>query len=105
MESLCFAFAGPQNRDINSISRSDAPLELPDTVWPRSMLYLCDWGEANVSCIDCVTKRVFLVHMAEKYHRYVLAPQAFSLQEQWEQCLAENQHEEKQGLQNRMFLA
>jgi len=68
------------------------------------MLYLCDWGEANVSCIDCVTKRVFLVHMGEKYHRYVLETQAFSLQEWWEQWLAEKPREEKQVLQNPLFL-
>lgn len=70
-------------------SRSDASLELPDTVWPRSMLYLCDRGQGDVSCLDCVTERVFLVHMGAKFHRYVLEIQASSLQEWWEQWIAE----------------
>jgi hypothetical protein len=70
-------------------SGSDAPLELPDTLWPRSMLYLCDWGQGDISCIDCVTGRVFLVHMGAKSHRFVLELQAPSLREWWEQWLAE----------------
>ncbi|MDQ2904862.1 MAG: SMI1/KNR4 family protein [Chloroflexota bacterium] len=70
-------------------SADGAPLELPDTVWPRFLLYLCDWGEAKVSCLDCTTGSIFLVHMGKKRHTYVLEPQAPSLYTWWEQWLEE----------------
>lgn len=82
----------------------DSLLELPETVWPRFMLYLCDWGEANVSCLDCVTGHVLLVRMGEKYRRYVLEMQASSSQAWWEQWLAEKPPEEKQMSHNPLFL-
>jgi hypothetical protein len=66
-----------------------APVELPDTVWPRFLLYLCDWGEAQVSCLDCASEHIFLVHMGKKRHTYVLKLQAPSLQAWWEQWLEE----------------
>jgi len=53
------------------------------------MLYLCDWGQGDASCIDCVTGRVFLVHMGVKFHRFVLELQAPSFQAWWEQWLTE----------------
>jgi hypothetical protein len=35
------------------------PIVLPEAVWPRALLYLCDWGEAVISCVDCQTGNVY----------------------------------------------
>lgn len=66
---------------------SGEPLELSRQKWPRYMLYLCDWNWAKVSCIDCTTERVFLVHMGKKRHANLLELQAPSLQDWFEQWL------------------
>ncbi|GHO51366.1 SMI1/KNR4 family protein [Ktedonospora formicarum] len=66
---------------------AEEPLELPQKTWPRSMLYLCDWYGAKVSCIDCITERIFLVSMGKKRHTYRLEFQALSLQEWFEQWM------------------
>jgi hypothetical protein len=63
------------------------PFDLPDTMWPRFLLYLCDWGDAMVSCLDCETEYVFLVCMGERYRTYVFELHAFSLQEWLERWL------------------
>jgi hypothetical protein len=35
-------------------------IDLPNTVWPRYLLYLCDWDCATTSCLDAATGRVYL---------------------------------------------
>jgi len=70
----------------------------------RALCSLCDWGEANVSCINGATGRVWLVRMGEKYHRYMLEMQASSLQAWWKQWLAEKVPEQQQMSHNPLFL-
>lgn len=62
-------------------------LELPDTVWPRTMLYLCDWGWGTSFCIDCQTGKVYLKFPGERDLHYRLKLQATSLEEWFEQWL------------------
>src|SRR6266568_1638943 len=30
-------------------------IDFPETAWPRSLLYLCDWSYATTSCLDATT--------------------------------------------------
>lgn len=69
-----------------SNSEKGSSFELPETHWPRAFIYLCNWGDAQVSCLDCTTEHVFLVRLGEKPHQFILEFQAASLQtwlEQW----------------------
>jgi SMI1 / KNR4 family (SUKH-1) len=68
-------------RDDEQPMQPGERLELPETVWPRYLLYLCDWDWAAASCIDCQTGQVFLVHPSEENLYYVIEPQARSLEE------------------------
>lgn len=43
-----------------STSSVDDPIDLPDTVWPRYLLYLCDWDCATASCLDAATGCIYL---------------------------------------------
>lgn len=59
-------------------------LELPETVWPYALLLFCDWGWASASCIDCRTRRVFLMRSGKRDLHYRLQLQAHSLEDWWE---------------------
>jgi len=67
--------------------RQGEPVELPETMWPRFMLYLCDWDWGAVSCIECKTGRVYLRLPSEENLQYRLELQAYSLEEWFEQWL------------------
>ncbi len=45
-------------------------IDFPETVWPRSLLYLCDWSYATTSCLDATTGRVYLCRPSFKRSRY-----------------------------------
>jgi hypothetical protein len=63
-----------------SASSIDASIDLPDTVWPRYFLYLCDWGCATTSCLDAVTGRVYVRYPSHtEIHAFTLRLEAPSL--------------------------
>ena len=56
------------------------PIDLPNTVWPRYLLYLCDWDCATTSCLDAATGRVYLCHPSRTESRsFTLVQEAPSL--------------------------
>lgn len=66
-------------------------IDLPDTVWPRYLLYLCDWGCATTSCLDAATGNVYLCRpSAIDTRSFGLLFEAPSLQEWLELWLAGN---------------
>jgi hypothetical protein len=65
--------------DYEQLIEPGESVELPDTVWPHYLLYLCDWEWATASCMDCSTGQVFLVHPGERAGYYRLELQAHSL--------------------------
>jgi hypothetical protein len=60
-------------------------LDLPDTVWPRYFIYLCDWDYATTSCLDVATGCVYLCRPSRTdSHSFTLLLEASSLQEWFE---------------------
>jgi SMI1/KNR4 family protein SUKH-1 len=69
-------------------------LELPETVWHRYMLYLCDWDWGAASCIDSQTNKVYIRFPSERNLHYYLQLQNHSLEEWLEQWLRGELHYE-----------
>jgi hypothetical protein len=67
-------------RDDEQPRQQGERLELPETVWPRYLLYLCDWDWAAASCIYCQAGQVFLVHPSEENLYYAIELQSPSLE-------------------------
>ena len=51
-------------------------LKLPDRVWPRYFLYLCDWGLATTTCIDAHSGYIYDVYPDEQERYYNVQPVA-----------------------------
>jgi hypothetical protein len=55
-------------------------LALPYNVWPRYLLYLCDWGLATTTCIDARSGNLYHVYPDEQegYYRIQLAARSLA---------------------------
>lgn len=77
------------------------PIDLPDTVWPRYLLYLCDWDYATTSCLDAVTGCVYLCRPSRINSRsFTLLLEAPSLQNWLELWLAGELKDNGQYIKN-----
>ena len=73
--------------ELEEYEQQGEPVELPDTQWPRSMLYLCDWDWGAASSIESKTGRIYLRLPGERKLHYRLQLQVHSLEEWLEQWL------------------
>ena len=73
--------------ELEEYEQQGEPVELPDTLWPRSLLYLCDWDWGAASSIESKTGRIYLRLSGERHLHYRLELQAHSLEEWLEQWL------------------
>lgn len=68
-----------QLEDYESDVKPGISLALSDTVWPRYLLYLCDWGFATTSCIDARSGYVFDIYPGERNGYYIIQLHTYSL--------------------------
>lgn len=86
LENIVASYSGMKQRNrlvdiafYERRQRSADHLEIPHYIWLDRFLYLCDWGCADYSYIDCVSERVFRGYAA--LDSYCLDLQAGSLYE------------------------
>lgn len=66
----------------------DGTLCLSEEIWPLSMIYLCDWGNGTISCLDIQNDKVYVRSPIEYTNNYHFELQSSSLLAWFEQWVA-----------------